>query len=81
MWQYVRGKLCVVMHVHWYARGMLRVLASVHVLVQLCVRMTWAKTEFNVEQYELQCVGGVMNGDVGHAWMRTKCWKGEAGGQ
>ena len=32
-----------------------------------CMRMPWAKTEFNVEQYELQCVGGVMNGDVGHA--------------
>ena len=37
-----------------------------------CMRMTWAKTEFKVEQYELQCVGGVMNGDVGHAWVRTK---------
>ena len=43
MRQYVSGILCVVMHVHWYARGVLRVRASVHVLIQMGLRMT--KTE------------------------------------
>ena len=45
MRQYVSGKFCVVMHVHWYARALLRVRASMHVLIQMGLRMTWAKTE------------------------------------